>query len=215
MSRKTTGQRALDLNLLPQRYRPRRITLKDTLPWVLALILTATVFPVSKLFVTTTARLAILETEYDRLQAELEAYDPMLEEAAALEDGITSAELTIDSIQGAYSEITIQNIVWGEVLGQIVRLQPEGVELLVLDQSGDQLAISGQAQTYRSPLQFLEAILQSPGFLAGEVEAIFRLTPAEVEANPDSETESESPPVEPEPGYGFEILLQVEGGGNP
>ncbi len=206
----------LELNILPERYRRRRITLRVLAPWFSLLILIGLLVPSLQQSMQTRDLLAELEDQYARLQAELASYTPLIEEVETLEAGIARAETRAQAFENVYQNVQIQSIVWNQRFFEILDAQPAGLSIdsISLDELG--VTIDGFAEAYGQPLDLVARLAKNHFYQRMYVEEIAYLDPSTPdlpdEGEPGAQTEGEEATAEsPLPPYAFQIRLPLAG----
>src|SRR3990172_2655156 len=77
---------ALDLDFLPERYRPRRLTLRSLRPALFVLGFALLLIPLGRFWGEARLQLAAVEGSLTQVQADLQGYQPLAEERAGLGD---------------------------------------------------------------------------------------------------------------------------------
>ena len=193
----TAGQgnpELLDLNILPGRYRRRRLGPRTVLPWILLLVLLGLLYPVGNNFLETQQAFREKQQELNRVQTAFDNYLPVEERLDILEAEIEAAETRAEEIRAQYSEIDLDLTSWSYILFSIVDKLPPGVEVSAYLQSGREIQLQGRAETYQQVLD-LEEAMQTINPLHGvQIDSIIKL-------NPDGETDSDAA------GYTFQLTL--------
>ncbi len=193
---------ALDLDFLPERYRPRRLTLVGLRPLLLALGFALLLIPIGRYAQDAARQLAAVEAGLTEVQGELRGYQPLAEERAELEARIDAAQVAAAEIQLACDSVDIQDIRWNRLLVRILSVRPVGVKLVALRQDGSELVLEGLAAAHDLPANYAEALEGLSDF-----EAVILQSVTAVELAIDPEAEAEDPEALPEAGiaYSFEI----------
>lgn len=202
----------LRMNVLPPRYRPRRLTLRSIAPWLLLLTLAGLVFPANARFREAAAAFQAVESHYEQVREALAAYSPLIAEAEALQTQIEAETARADAIEAIYADVQIQQVVWGEMISKVLAAQPENLFILSIDQLDDEVSLSGTADSHATVLK-LQSNLRATS-LFDEVEILsITLIPEEAEATPppaEGETaEGEMPSAAEVQRYSFEMRLLV------
>jgi hypothetical protein len=208
MKRKTRSKnhtlRMIDLNILPEVYHKRRITLSALRPWLFLLAFALLLIPTQQLFSSASLELAKVEEDLAKVQAALDDYKPLAEEKATLEAKLEKALDHASEIESATDSATIQEIVWSDVLQNILRLAPSGIELTTIDQLGYEVVIVGVAEGHRLPMSYADDLMESGIFKSLVVNSIVQSkVPDPIPAEPVG-------PVSP-PLYEFEMSLILPG----
>jgi len=189
---------ALDLDFLPERYRPRRLTLRALRPALFVLSFALLLVPLGRLWRQSRLELNAAEASLTQVQAALEGYQPLAEERASLEARTAAAQAASAEIQTAYDAVDIQDITWNQVLGRVLSVQPQGIEMLRFSQEGTELLLEGRALQHDQPSSFAEALERLGDFQEVVLRSVIRLEPV---VDPEQPPEEEAPPAL----YGFEI----------
>ena len=194
----------IDLNILPERYRKRKLTLAVARPWMFLLAYTLLLIPIIRLYTEANLELKRVESDLASVQSSLDEYQPLAEEKDALEAQIEEVVRQAGEIEAATHSATIQEIVWSNVLNDILRIAPAGVELTIVDQGGYEMVIVGVAENHWLPISLADDLEVSGLFTRVIVNALVRLNPPDPSAG---ETIEPAPPPE----YEFEITLSLGG----
>lgn len=159
------GSDLIDLNILPEKYRRRRLRLASVLPWLLALAAILVLVPNYQRFAQANAQIAVLEADLVRVQEALSARNPAGVEAEELRATLDEVLARIDEIEGAYEAVAPQQMAWTEALRAIEEAIPEGVGLTSLSQTGRQITLAGTASDHIK-VHMLKANLWNSGFFS-------------------------------------------------
>lgn len=208
MKRKTRAKnhalRMIDLNILPEVYRKRKITLSALRPWLFLLAFGLILIPTLQLYSKASLELNWVEGDLAKVQAALDDYKPLAEEKAALEEKIEKALDQAGEIESATDSATIQEIVWSDVLHNILRIAPAGIELTIIDQLGYEVVIVGVAEGHRLPMSYADDLMESGLFVSLVVNSIVQIK--EPEPIPGEPISPDSLPL-----YEFEMSLILPG----
>lgn len=208
MKRKTRAKnhalRMIDLNILPEVYRKRKITLSALRPWLFLLTFGLILIPTLQLYSKASLELSRVEGDLAKVQAALDDYKPLAEEKAALEAKIEEALDQAGEIESATDSATIQEIVWSDVLQHILRIAPAGMELTIIDQLGYEVVIVGVAEGHRLPMSYADDLMKSGLFVSLVVNSIVQIKESEP-------TPAEPVGLVPPPLYEFEMSLILPG----
>jgi Tfp pilus assembly protein PilN len=202
----------LDLNFLPERYRGPRVRLSVLRPWLFLTGFALLLIPSIQLIVRHLGSLAAVQSAFETVSAELEAYQPLADERAALEGRISSAEGQASAIEAAYQIINIHRVTWSDLVPRILAAVPDGLALTLVNHSAEQVILEGLAAEYRLPSAFADNLQDLPDFSTVSIQSVQLLLPEEqpaVELEAEGETPAEPPLL-----YKFQIILQfpaVEG----
>lgn len=202
----------IDFNLLPRRYRARKLSLTAMRPW-LFVITSILVFVLARYqYSISNSALQSVGRDFEKVQAELENYQPLIEKKDALEAQINRMNGEIFEIETAFQFVAIQTIEWSSIINTVIENAPSGLDFTSVYQSTEELVLLGVTEDYHLPLTFSEE-LEAMGLSSTvSVESIVKVAAAETE---EAEIEGDEgvselvAPIETEgpPQYEFEITL--------
>jgi len=155
-----------DINILPQRYRRKRIRLVSILPWPILIILLGMLYPAGINALDAQAQFIQSKSDLNQVQSQMENYQSISEEMNSLEIEIEEATQLKDQILASYQGIDLRGTNWSETLFLIQEIIPEEISLTLVSQFEDQIQIDGVSDSY-------EIILDFEGRLRG-LDAVFR-----------------------------------------
>jgi hypothetical protein len=191
---------ALDLDFLPERYRPRRLTLRSLRPALFVLGFALLLIPLGRFWGQARLQLAAMEGSLTQVQADLQGYQPLAEERAGLEARIASAQAASSEIQIAYDSVDIQDITWNRLLSRALSVRPQGVVVVRLSQEEVELVLEGLAAQHDQPSGYAEALAGLGDFAEVVLRSVIKL---ETVPDPELPAEAEAPEVL----YFFEISV--------
>ena len=194
----------IDLNILPEEYRKRKITLSALRPWLFLFAFALILIPTLQLYSKASRELGRVEGDLAKVQAALDDYKPLAEEKAALEAKIEQALDQAGEIESATDSATIQEIVWSDILQNILRIAPAGIQLTIIDQLGYEVVIVGVAEGHRLPMTYADDLIESGLFVSLVVNSIVQIK--EPEPIPGEPVSPDTPPL-----YEFEMSLILPG----
>jgi Tfp pilus assembly protein PilN len=199
--RASAGQNSfIDLNILPERYRPRKLSFRRTRPWLVAIGYALVLIPSFQLLAQASSVIGPLEREFRDTTAALADFREVSQEREALQAQYDELIRQASQIQTDYRSATIQTVPWGSTLKAIVGLTPGGVRLTSISQSADEVMLTGEADAYALPLDYADRLMQRGSFSDVIVDAIRRLPPSSA-TDPSNSQEGK------DPGYEFEIRV--------
>lgn len=199
---KESAPRLMDINILPARYRRRRLNWRSALPWLVSGALALLLIPSGYLFISTSAQFRQAQVALSLSQEDLEAHQPFIEDREALAVELEQLRTQSAQIKAAAQNAVIQEVRWGEVLGAVLAAQPEGIEVDGLDQSEREVLISGSARDHRLVLAFGDRLAES-----GRIESISINSIEQHSAPPQEDVGGEA--QEENPWYSFEISAEI------
>ncbi|TEU12883.1 MAG: hypothetical protein E3J25_06585, partial [Anaerolineales bacterium] len=163
----------LDINILPEAYRPRVVSPAIRLVWVVAIVLLMLLVPA---FVLTLRNRAQAEQASDALSqaqhalAELGALDP---EGVALTEELSRTLHALEVVQAVYPTIAAGERDWASVFEAILSRDAERIQLADLVQEGDDLRLIGYALTQEDVLAYKGDLERSGVFRQVMIESMY------------------------------------------
>jgi len=192
----------LDLNILPERYQRRRLSLRTLRLWFVMLAFAGLIYPSYLIYSQADTALKRQENKLAGIQLVLDEYEPLVEEKDELLAQIQETENQNLEIEMVAENAVIQDEVWSEILQSIVSTIPEGIELVSIHQRDTEVLIVGLAEDRRLPPSLMDALLDSGNFSEARIEYMVKQLPEE------TESEEIVAPIS-SPAYEFEIMLDL------
>lgn len=199
------GSRDLfDINILPDRFRRKKLSLARILPWVILVVLLGTIYPTYQLAIQEQNTFRENRLALARVQAELDLYQTNSQEEEDLQNQIDDALAQKDAIIQSFGGLKFSNIKWSPTLFQIDQLLPEGVSWVQISQQYESIQLDGYSTEYQAVINLLDSLngLDSLGNV--EISSIEQMDPEEAA---EGASDSEIPAVI----YRFTILTKVVG----
>jgi hypothetical protein len=193
---------ALDLDFLPEHYRPRRLTLRSLRPALFVLGFALLLIPLGRFWGEARQQSALVQARLAQVQADLQGYQPLADERAGLEARIASAQAAAAEIQLAYDSVDIQDITWNQLLSRMLVARPEGVELTRISQEETEVVLEGLALLHDEPSSYAEALAGLGEFSQVVLQSVAVVEPV---VDPEAPAEAEPPQVH----YTFEIIASL------
>lgn len=192
----------LDMDVLPQRYRRRRLTWGAVAPWIALAGMMALVFPTFQWFSSTNDNYNQVARNLTRQQATLASVKNPSGTEAALQTQVAHVMNQAQAYHSLTQDIDLQQVAWGPTIRGVLAKTPPGLEVDDIAQSGTVLTLNGRAFAYQQPLDYARALETSGQFDSVQVKIIQRVEPTPASLGPT-----------PTPGsselYGFEITLAL------
>ena len=169
----------LDLNLLPERYRPRRLSLRRLRPWMLVAGFAVMLIPSVRILGEASASLPPLENELQQTQAGIAEFRDVSEERQALLTTYEQLTAQASQIEADYQSVSIQRVAWGPMLRGVVGLQAGEIRLTSISQSVTEVLLEGEVDAYVLPLEYADRLMATGLFETVSVESLQRLSPAQ------------------------------------
>jgi Tfp pilus assembly protein PilN len=190
----------LDLNILPDQYRRRKLSVQSVRLGILLLCFTLILIPVLKLYGNAGRALSLMQSDLLQAETELEKFSAVSAEREALQTRLEIAVGRTAEIEAAYRNVAIQRVDWSMTLNTITRLIPHSADLVDVSQFDNEVLITGIATDYQQPLDYLQRLQASGLFEIATIETIEKI-----------QLKDEALAIEPEvPQYMFEIRLGMD-----
>lgn len=212
-ARPLRGSRDLfDINILPDRFRRKKLTLMVLLPWLLLAVLLGTIYPVYILANKTQDTFQEKRLALARVQAELDFYQTSSQEREDLQTQLDDALAQKDAIIQSYGGLQLDNIQWSPTLIQINQQLPEGASWIQISQQDKTIRLDGVAREYHLVLDLQDALNSLAGLVEVEIDSIEQIDLEELpESFAEEEAEALLSSVAPPTYYRFSILAEAAG----
>ena len=154
----------IDLNILPEEYRPRVISPAIMLIWTIAIVLFILTLPTFGLLRYNQVRLKRVSSDLHQAQQILKKIRTPNPEVVKLSEELSQALQASESIQLLYPTINAQRRNWPQVFAAILNYDDTRIRLLELAQNGMDLTLTGLALSQNDVLQYAQTLDQSGAF---------------------------------------------------
>ena len=173
--------RPLDINILPEQYRPRRITAPMVLAIVAVAVLLLGLVPTYSVLIAMQARTDNAQTRLDQAQASL-AQAQVDPEQLEVDQQIEQMREQIAALQAEFGGLDQRHVHRSAAISGIVTALVPHVHIITIAQNGNDFSLTGNASDYTLVLSYARALQSSGRFATVRVVSI---------ANPDSSAEIE------------------------
>ncbi len=202
-----------DINILPQRYRRKRIRLVSILPWFMFIVLFGLLYPSGIMALEAQAQFKRSQIDLAQVQSVLQSYQSSAEQVDFLENEIEEAYQLRDQITASYQGIDLTGTHWSDTLFSIKGVIPEGISLTLITQQDNQIFLEGISTSYPIILDLVEKLNGLDAVQRVQIEFVTQI----IEEEPAVvvvETGDESQPIRSKsPSYSFSILTITSGEG--
>lgn len=208
-----SGSRDLfDINILPDRFRRKKLTLMGLLPWLILIILLGSIYPTYNLATLSQGTFQDNRLALARVQADLDFYQSNSQEQEELQSQLDDAMDQKEAIIQSYGGLQFSSQKWNPTLFQINQLLPEGVSWTQISQQNETIRLDGIATEYQLVIDLLDSLKSLDSLEVVEIESIEQIESEETLTTPpegedDQITPSEVPPII----YSFTILAITAG----
>jgi Tfp pilus assembly protein PilN len=207
------GTRELfDINILPDRFHRRKLSLMALLPWLLLIFLLGSAYPTYRLAISSQAAFKEKRLELTLVQSNLELYQTSNQERAELQAQIDTATAQKDGIIQSLGGLQLSTNKWSPALFQIQNLTPGEIRLSELSQQGVTIRLEGTADQYNDVINLLDSLLALDSLKHVQIDSIERLdqedlpTPVSEDQGDINPSSSEEPTI-----FRFSILATTQG----
>lgn len=168
----SSRENMVDLNVLPERHRKRRIRTLGVLAFLLWAILLGLLYPAGKNFWSAQQEYTSQRTTFSRLKSEVENYQPVGDRLENLQSMIEEANQKAESIRSTLTQVQYDQTKWSKLLSAAWESTPQGVEIGNLNQNKAQIEINGLSTSYQRVLDFRENLEKRGEFSQTEILSI-------------------------------------------
>jgi len=195
-----------DINILPQRYRRKRIRLVSILPWLLFIVLLGLLYFSGILALEAQAQFKQSQIDLAQVQSALENYQSSAEQVESLENEIEAVYLLRDQITDSYQGIDLSSTHWSDTLFSIKGIIPEGISLSLVTQQENQILLQGISNSYSIILDLVENLNGLDAVQNVQIESVTRIVEAEPSVDIIETEDDSQPSTSTNPSYSFSIL---------
>ncbi len=200
-----------DINILPQRYRRKRIRLVSILPWLLFIVLLGLLYFSGILALEAQGQFKQSQIDLAQVQSALENYQSSAEHVESLENEIEAAYLLRDQITDSYQGIDLSGTHWSDTLFSIKGIIPEGISLSLVTQQENQILLQGISNSYSIILDLVENLNELDAVQSVQIESVIRIVEEEYAAVEIETGDESQPSTSTNPSYSFSILTFTSG----
>ncbi len=177
------------INLLPQGYRPRLLSLLEVFLILLLLVELGAGYFNYQAKVASKADLVSLQAQLDKLTKDYQAIRPKIEKITTLRSQLEEERAEQERIKAAYRAIAPPSIGWGSLTAHIFSSAPRGIALKSVTQNGIDLILKGSSPSPEVVSLYSQALRQSPEISQASLQSLLK---------------EESPPS-----YSFTLMLRL------
>jgi hypothetical protein len=194
----------LDLNILPSRFRRRKITPGLILPWALSLLLVSLLAPNYGMARQAYMEWRLAQDEFAAAQILLAENEPAQARLAELEQRLSQLTASREELLRSRSMVDLRTLDWGDGLRALLRPVPSGLQIERIEQSGLETVLHGAAAAYHQPLEYADELRTMSWVDQVRVVYIQRMEPAEADDDTLPAAETTAAPI-----YAYQITVTV------
>ncbi len=196
-----------NINILPERYHPKRLRLVGVLPWLLFILLLASLYPSVVVALEAKNSFNQINSEMVQIQASMEVYQSASDEAGRLVSEIEAEKLHRDQILESYQGIDLQGTNWSNTLYQIENNTPNGISWTQMSQLENEIQLEGISNNYPIILDVVDSLVSLDNIKSVQIESVDQIVEEEIVFIPPEGGEEILPVPTPLPSYSFTILV--------
>jgi len=201
-----------DINILPERFRRKRLTLIGILPWLLLLILLGTIYPTYTLAIQTQETFQENRMALARVQADLAFYQTTNQEQEELQSQLADALAQKEAIIQSYGGLSFSSLRRSPLLYQIHQTLPEGISWVQITQQNQTIRLDGMAAEYQLVIDLMDSLKKLGSLAEVEIDSIEQIESEETPfLEAENEAEAGNPNQAPAMLYSFSILTKAAG----
>jgi Tfp pilus assembly protein PilN len=172
-----------DINILPQRYRRRRLRLIAIVPWLIFILLLGAFYQTGLMAMQAQGDFRQKQNEIIEIQASLDRYMAAANEKETLQVEVDARKETRDLILESYQGLDIQGSNLSALFQMVEDTIPPGINLNLLYQNDGQLHLEGEAETYDIVLDLLDALVIRDEFSEVYIDSVNQIDDEEGETS--------------------------------
>jgi len=204
-----------NINILPERYHPKRLRLVAVLPWLLLILLLASLYPSVIMALEAKNSFNQINSEMVQIQASMEVYQSASDEADRFVSEIEAAKMHRDQILDSYQGIDLPGTNWNDSLFEIEEITPSGISWIQISQEENEIHLDGIAITYQIVLDLVDSLTSMDTAKSVQIETIDQIVEEEIVFIPPEGGEEILPVPTSLPSYSFTILVLTTGESQP
>ena len=176
-----------DINILPDRFRRKRLSLANVLPWLILVVLLGTIYPTWQLASQAQTTFQGQRLSLAQIQAEFDLYQTNTQEQEDLQAQIDSALAQKEALIESYGGLEFSTVPWSPTLYQINQVLPGGVSWSQIAQRDQSIQLEGVSPEYMLVIDLMNSLRGVEGLESVEINSIEVIDP-EAFSTPSEET---------------------------
>jgi Tfp pilus assembly protein PilN len=194
-----------DINILPQRYRRRKIRFINILPWLVFLLLLGALYPSGITAMGAQSEFRLHQRKLNGLQSLIETYQSTAGEMESLQTEIDLQIERRDQILSSYQGLDLKGSNWSRILFLIEENAPVGILWTQITQKDGEIRLDGIANSYPTVLSLRDSLKKIDGIIRIQIDSIDQIL-EESPAIISSETGEDNQPASIQtPSYHFTL----------
>ncbi|MEA3459292.1 MAG: PilN domain-containing protein, partial [Chloroflexota bacterium] len=162
----------IDLNILPEEYRPRKISRRAIILGAVAVGLAVLLLPFYTVFSNMRGDVADLRLDLRRTQNKLEALGTPAPEIVELSDTLSNTVAMVNQVEEARPTIEAGRTDWSEVMAAINSYDPAKITLTSIEQADSQITLKGKGVNQPVVSAYAETLRVSGLFASVDLQSV-------------------------------------------
>ncbi|MBI2304230.1 MAG: hypothetical protein HYU86_05725 [Chloroflexi bacterium] len=177
-SRPQLRPRVVDLNLLPDEYQRRAVSMLSLLFFLAVAVAVASVLAVNQAKAEQDLALTQMKAAVQKNRKTIAQLQTLEPQAKELRSAVDEAKKQLETMQKDYQIFVAGRVKWSGVLETLLRLAPPGLSLSSIAQTGgNKITLKGGAPHYLSTIEYSVALQKSGLFSSVNLEQLNKATP--------------------------------------
>ncbi len=198
-----------DINILPQRYRRRKIRFINILPWLVFLLLMGTLYPSGITAIGAQSEFRLSQRKLNGLQSLLENHQGAAGEMESLQTEIDLQIERRDQILSSYQGLDLTGSKWSSILFLIEKNAPAGILWTQITQKDGEIRLDGIANAYPTVLSLRDSLEKIEGIIRVQIDSVDQILEDSPVIPPSEAGEDNQPASIQTPSYHFMLLATV------
>jgi len=201
-----------DINILPERYKRRKITLVNVLPWIILVFLLGALYPAGINARSAQSEFREIQSELLLTEAELEIMQTNTDSLEKVQNEISAEVDRRDQILSSYGGISLKSAPWNETLLRIYQITPPDVVWKTVSQQENEIQLEGIADSYQAVLDLSDSLNNLTGIEQAEIISLEQIISEDAALTTTlTETEDASSAPDTAAPYIFTIISLTDG----
>lgn len=191
----------IDLNILPEQYRPRRVPASTIILWLVAIGFAFLLIAFNFLSANIREDIIRLEADLQAAQEDLDTVSTPAPEVQELMNTLAQVQESASELQEAYPTIVAGRMDWAAVMAVISNYDPAQLTLTSITQADNQITLKGRATDNSAVFSYVDALEASGLFSRVDLRSVSKVpTPFATPTSPGTPaTATLTPTVTPTP----------------
>ncbi len=194
-----------DINILPERYRRRKVRLIGVVPWLAFIVLLLALYPSILVAMQAQVDFSLARERVASLQATIENTQTNADEFDRITAEIQAQSARRDQILASYEGLELAGSSWSTTLLDIIASTPDGIQYTQITQQEGLIYLDGIADSYSAVLDLSDSLQEIKDFHSVQINSIEEILPEDTAAPLDAPEEDGQPGSIPKPSFTFTL----------